>query len=40
MKKIIIINGSPRPNSISNTYKALVAYNKYLEKNMQLKAMN
>jgi multimeric flavodoxin WrbA len=32
MKKIVIINGSPNPNSISNTYQALVAYNKYLEK--------
>lgn len=32
MKKIVIVNGSPNPNSISNTYQALVAYNKYLEK--------
>lgn len=31
MKKVVIINGSPRPSSVSNTYKALAAYNEYLE---------
>ena len=29
MKKLLIINGSPRPDTISNTYKALMAEMKY-----------
>ena len=38
MKKMVVINGSPRKDSISNTYRALQAEIKYfLEKNPNLK---
>lgn len=33
MKKLVIINGSPRDDSISNTYKALMAETKYFKDN-------
>lgn len=38
MKKLVVVNGSPRPDKISNTYKALQAEMKYyLEKYPKLK---
>lgn len=31
MEKMVIINGSPRPDKVSNTYKALMSYKDFLE---------